>query len=380
MKNFNIEESEKSRILSMHKSLLKEQNSTTKTKTIDQQLQEFITNGCFPNGNPKVVPMNSTNPQKTYAIKIESTKTPGKFRYFFVDKTVGEMEGGTFKFLKDPWSCNKIPQVNQQQLTPQQQKSIDDLINTYNQGPEPRFKKEEPTADQMAKKEWTKVNLKDIQEFKDIGITFDYYVWEKTGLRQTQSPQQKAAIKTYTDAGWQDIGGKVNPAEASKYDTVDLKDIYPKDFLDSYKLVKTIESVDTNEVIKELNTLVGTKNFGDRKTCRDIISKYNVAKKKNAPVNDALLRNWKIAVNACKTKVSNFNDLNITNTIYGTLTVPPTDSKGNPIKAKQDKEGKDIPPTPATEIDNRWGVNILVTPKKPTQSSSGTPTAGAPTN
>jgi hypothetical protein len=208
----------------------------------------------------------------------------------------------------------------------------------------------------------------------------NYYIWEKTGKRQTQTPQQVNAIKIYTDAGWQDIGGKVNPAEASKYDTVDLKDIYPEDFLDSYKLVKTIESVDTNEVIKELNTLVGTKNFGDRKTCRDIISKYNVAKKKNAPVNDALLRNWKIAVNACKTKVSNFNDLNITNTIYGTLTVPPTDSKGNPIKAKQDKEGKDIPPTPATEIDNRWGVNILVTPKKPTQTPSATPTAGTPTN
>ena len=295
----------------------------------------------------------------------------------------------TYKFTdgseSGKWKCDGIttepkPELSAQpKLTPQQQRSVDDKITFYNQGPEPLYQKEQPTADQITKKEWDKVNLKDEPGFEGI-IDFDYFIWKKSGLRQTQSPQQKAAIKTYTDAGWQDIGGKVNPAEASKYDTVDLKDIYPEDFLDSYKLVKTIESVDTNEVIKELNTLVGTKNFGDRKTCRDIISKYNVAKKKNAPVNDALLRNWKIAVNACKTKVSNFNDLNITNTIYGTLTVPPTDGKGNPIKPKKDKEGKDIPPTPATEIDNRWGVNILVTPKKPTQSSSGTPTAGAPTN
>jgi hypothetical protein len=351
MKKFNIEESEKSRILAMHKSLLNEQGSTTKTKTIEQQLQEFITNGCFPNGNPKVVKMSSTNPQKTYAIKIESTKTPGKFGYFFIDKTVGEMEGGTFKLLKDPWFCDKTPQINQQQLTPQQQKNIDDLINFYNKGPEPRFKKEEPTADQMAKKEWKKVNLKDIQEFKDIGITFDYYIWEKTGLRQTQSPQQKAAIKTYTDAGWQDIGGKLNPAEATKYDTFDLKEAYPEDFEVSYLLVKPIDSVDTNEVIEELNNLVGTKNFGDRKTCRKIISKYNVAKQKNAPVNDAILRNWKIAVNACKTKITNFNDLNTTKNILGTLT------------------------TSDTDIDKRWNISITKTPSTTPTTGGATPPA-----
>ena len=346
---FNIEESEKSRILAMHKSLLKEQSSTV--KDIEQQLQELITNGCFPNGNPKVVPMNSTNPQKTHAVRIESTKTPGKFRYFFIDKTVGEMEGGTFKFLKDPWSCNKTPQVNQQQLTPQQQKSVDDLINFYkDKNGESLYKKEEPTADQITKKEWERVNLKDEEAFKNIGITFDYYVWKKTGLRQTQSPQQRAAIKTYTDAGWQDIGGKVNPAEIAKYETIDLRDIYPKDFLESYLLVKTIDSVDTNEVIEELNNLVGTKNFGDRKTCRNIISKYNVAKQKNAPVNDAVLRNWKIAVNACKTKVSNFNDLGMTNKILGTLVASDT------------------------ETDKRWNINLTKTQSTP--AAGATPPAG----
>jgi hypothetical protein len=345
MKNFNIEESEKSRILSMHKSLLKEQNSTTKTKTIDQQLEEFITNGCFPNGNPKVVPMNSTNPVKTYAIKIESTKTPGKFRYFFVDKTVGEMEGGTFKFLKDPWFCEKTPQLNQQQLTPQQQKSIDDLINFYKKDGESLYKKEEPTADQITKKEWERVNLKDEEAFKNIGITFDYYVWKKTGLRQTQSPQQKAAIKTYIDAGWLDIGGKVNPAEIVKYETIDLKDIYPKDFLESYLLVKTIDSVDTNQVIEDLNNLVRTKNFGDRKTCRNIISKYNVAKQKNAPVNDAVLRNWKIAVNACKTKVRNFNDLGMTKKIIETLSSSEPNSRWN-INITKPTVGTTTPSTP----------------------------------
>ena len=113
MKKFDIVESEKNRILGMHKSLLKEQDSNVGDKSIKDQLQVFIDKGCFPNGKPKVVPMKSTNPKKQFAIKIESTKTPGKFRYFFVDNSVGQMENGTFQFLQSKWSCEtkKTPEL-----------------------------------------------------------------------------------------------------------------------------------------------------------------------------------------------------------------------------------------------------------------------------
>jgi len=112
MNKFIIEESEKSRILSMHKSLLKEQGEPTNTETkkeltLSEKLQQFIDDGCFPNGNPKVVPMKTSNPQKSFAIKIESTKTPGKFRFFFIDNSVGEMDNGSFRFLELPWECDQ---------------------------------------------------------------------------------------------------------------------------------------------------------------------------------------------------------------------------------------------------------------------------------
>ena len=344
---FIVSDEESKNILEMHskmknnRSIIVEQTTAPTEDPNMTKLKSAISAGCLTNGGLK---RNKTTGQVFY--RKPSAKDPSKEVDFYADMTYKFVDGTA----SGKWKCDGIsqstpttPQVNQQQLTPQQQKNIDDLINFYNKGPEPRYKKEEPTADQMAKKEWAKVNLKEKPEFN---INFDYYVWEKTGLRQTQSPQQRAAIKTYTDAGWQDIGGKVNPAEAAKYDTIDLKDIYgDKEFPESYKLVKTIDSVDTNEIIKELNDLVGTKNFGDRKTCRDIISKYNVAKQKNAPINDALLRNWKMAVNACKTKVSNFNDLNTTKTILGKLA------------------------TSETEIDKRWNIDIT----KP----SVTPPAGA---
>lgn len=363
---FIIEESEAKRILSMHQSL-KEQ-TTTPTKTIREQLQDLVDNGCVTGGT--VVAMTATNPNKQFAIKKESSKTPGKFGYFFIDYTYGSVgEDGKFQMAKEKWSCSTGSAIKKTeetkpapQLTPQQQKSVDDLINFYNKGPEPLYKKEEPTADQLAKKEWEKVNLKNEPGFKDT-INFDYFIWKKTGLRQTKSPQQISAIKTYTDNGWLDIGGTINPTDVAKYDKIDLKDEYPNDFPESYLLVKQIESVDTNEIIEELNNLIKTKNFGDRKTCRNIINKYNVAKKKNAPINDAVLRNWKIGVNSCKAKINNFNDFGTTANVLKTLTSPTTDSEGKPY-------------TP-TEIEKRWDISLKTTPS--TTPATTTPAGGTTT-
>jgi hypothetical protein len=276
------------------------------------------------------------------------------------------------------WGCNEL-NTSTPQLTPQQQKSVNQLVN------DGRYTTTEPTADEIGKKEFTKVLITKIPGFGDFPK--NYYIWEKTGKRQITTPQQEEVIKEFTDVGWLDK--QVNPVEAAEYDTIDLKDLYRKDingkdiFSGSYKLVKPIESVDTNEVIKELNKLVETKNFSDRKTCREIISKYNVAKQKDAPISGAVLQNWKIAVNACKTKVDNFNDINATKNILGTLTNPPTDKNGAPIAPKKDGEGKDIP---ATDKDIRWDINIrkTQTPKENQPAAgaipSAAPTTGAPTN
>jgi hypothetical protein len=113
MNKFIIEESEKERILSMHKSLLKEQTEPT----LKNQLQKFIDDGCFPSGNPKIVAMKSSNPNKVFAIKIESTKTPGKSRYFFIDNTVGEMDNGSFRYLDIPWECDQNAVKNKTSIT-----------------------------------------------------------------------------------------------------------------------------------------------------------------------------------------------------------------------------------------------------------------------
>jgi len=98
-----IEDVEKNSILEMHSKMKKNKVVSEQVQPeIDAQLQAFVDDG---RAVGTVVPMNSTNPQLKFAIKQESTKTPGKFRYLFIDKRVGMMENGKFIFVKDAiWS------------------------------------------------------------------------------------------------------------------------------------------------------------------------------------------------------------------------------------------------------------------------------------
>ena len=209
------------------------------------------------------------------------------------------------------WACSTLDtQQAKVDLSQQQQKSVDDLIAKY----PGYYMKEKPTADQIANGEWTQVNLK---ERFPIDFKFDYYIYEKSGLRQTKTPQQEQIIKTYLAKGWKDLGGKLNPAEEYQYNSINLKDEYPSEFPESYLLVQSIESVDTNELFGEMNVFVRSRNFSDKKTCRKGINTYftlfNKSKNEQIPIDNATLTNWKNAINSCDNKIKNFNDLNITN-------------------------------------------------------------------
>jgi len=375
MKKFIIEEEEKNRILRMHNSLKEQvQGSSNQAPMSDKEKLTLALGTCIKKYTwftPDPSPFRKTKSGKDVIVGKDSN---GDIFYFYADLKVINARTGTER----TWKCDFTPEPaglkTNPILTPAQQKEVDELITTY----PTMYRKDKPSADQIRTGEWKEVLLNKLTGFDKLGIPDDYKIWEKVGKRQITTSQQDEVIKEYTDAGWLDK--EVNPAVAYKYDTIDLKDLYMKDsngkeiFSGSYKLVKPIESIDTNEVIKELNNLVGTKNFSDRKTCREIISKYNVAKEKGAPVSDAILQNWKIAVNACKTKVDNFNDLNATKNILGTLTVPPTDKNGTPISPKKDDKGNDIPPT---DKDKRWNINITKTqtPKENIPAAGATPPA-----
>ena len=249
------------------------------------------------------------------------SKTPGNF-------TVGDIlmikKDFTYDVIRDgkivksnlPWNCSTLNKdVVLPQISADQMKSVDDLITFY----KGLYQKEEPTADQISKKEFQKINLKDEPGFQDK-IKFDYPIWKKTGKRQTQSPKQEEIIKTYTDKGWKDLGGKINPANKGLYidPPLKLEEKYKDDFPEKYHLYFELSKVNTQPLVYELNNLIKL-DLGSRQNCKKIISNYNILQQKKAPVNDATIENWKNSVKQCESNVKDYLDFNKTKNILEKL-------------------------------------------------------------
>jgi len=89
----------------MKKSVISEQTASNSR----QILEKFLSDGCVNVGT--IVSMQSTNPLLQFAIKQESSKTPGKFRYLFADYRVGSFnENGKFEFNPAKFSCRGVQQ------------------------------------------------------------------------------------------------------------------------------------------------------------------------------------------------------------------------------------------------------------------------------
>ena len=209
-----------------------------------------------------------------------------------------------------PWKCSTLGKDEvKPQLTKDQERSIQDKINFYKSpNGEPLYQRETPTADQM--NDFEKINLKDETDFKDL-IKFDYFIWKRKGLRQSSGPQQKEIIRTYLSDGFLDLGGKLNPAEAKDYATIDLNTKYPTEFPNSYKLYKKLDSLGKNDIIRTLTRLT-LKNESDKSSfCANFIKYYVTAQKLRAG-NLAQIDSWKVVIDECKKNHTNYYDLGIT--------------------------------------------------------------------
>lgn len=112
MKQFLIEKSEKEKILSMHKALMKEQTRATGELSPDEGLlRKAITAGCLKDGSLKRQPSTG----KIY-FKKESTKQAGKFVRFYADMSY-EFEDGS---KKGKWACPQLANVAAAEVTAQQ--------------------------------------------------------------------------------------------------------------------------------------------------------------------------------------------------------------------------------------------------------------------
>jgi hypothetical protein len=109
----------------MHSKLKKPLISEQVVGDTKSKLSKMLDDGCVKNG--KIVEMESKNPVLQFAIRQESTKTPGKFRYFFADNRVGSFDGnGKFEFSASKWSCNASQQAKFDAST----KEKETIVNT----------------------------------------------------------------------------------------------------------------------------------------------------------------------------------------------------------------------------------------------------------
>lgn len=303
MKKYIIEESEKNRILNMHQSLLKEQASGDVSKPINDQLQAFVDKGCFPNGNPKVVKMKSTNPQKGYAIKIESTKTPGKFRYFFIDNSVGQMEGGTFQFLPSKWSCNtqkiEVKKAEQTAITTANNANIDKIKKEGNWS----IKKDLLDSGE------TEQNIENPIMYEKGVFSGETLYRRKTsssiGTGLTQD--QKDLIKYYEDLGYKlrkDLKGEDIDIFKAEVVSPASDGIFSQDLIMYYDPKLSREGIGTGDTKQKIGSIVKNDVKGrtveDKNYCKQTIEDYYISWKKKRPLTPRDFRALKTEAQACK--------------------------------------------------------------------------------
>jgi len=213
----NLNESEIKRILEMHskerknKFIIKEQSNT------NNDLSDMIAQGCVPGG--KLVKMNSKSP-KDYAIKLESTKNPGNFRYFFIDGSVGQKLGASpFKMTTMTWdvaACrSKIAQKNNQAITADLQTKLDDLKKREGWV---EYEELELPANGMSKQGADQGKYGDPKIF-DLGGGKSVKLYKKPGAQGVTSTgytkEQTDTIKKYHDKGYKLVDELTNDEKQS---------------------------------------------------------------------------------------------------------------------------------------------------------------------
>ena len=301
MKKFLIEETEKSRILEMHKSLMNEQTDSNNT-SIKDQLQSFIDQGCFPSGTPKVVTMKSTNPQKTFAIKVESTKTPGKFRYFFIDNTVGQKENETFTMLTTKWSCdtNKL----------QKDKEKNDATLSASTENLNRIKKEGnwSTKEELIASGETEQNIANpaMYEKMMVGNVTIYRNKSLSGIGSGLTASQKSVISDWGNKGYK-LRNELTPEEAktfkSKVVSPASDGIFSQDLI-MYFDPNAVQGVKSGETKVSITTViqnaVESRIPTDKKDCKQTIEAYYISWKKKRPLAPNEFNALKEKAQACK--------------------------------------------------------------------------------
>jgi len=292
MKMNNITQKDKEAILEMHSKMKKPLISEQVDADLKSKLNKILTDGCVKNG--KIVTMQTKNPALQFAIKQESTKTPGKFRYFFADGRAGIFDtNGKFQFLPGKLDCTEVQQAAAQAVTAATQAAnAADTALVQQEGGWAEAKDIKTTRE----------NLENPQMFEKKvvnGVTLYRSVISK-GVTGGLTPEQIKVIKKYTD-----LGGKLRKdLDAEEAQTWSSKVVYPAGTLFAEDLVmffppKNVVGADGGNIEQQFTKAISNQTPTSKRDCKDTIEAYYEAWRTKKRIEPNTLLPMKEKVQAC---------------------------------------------------------------------------------
>jgi hypothetical protein len=292
MKMYNITQIDRESILEMHSKMKKPLISEQVVTDLKGQLNKILTDGCVKNG--KIVTMQTKNPALQFAIKQESTKTPGKFRYFFADGRVGVFDSSNkFQFLPGKLDCSEIQQANAA--------AANAVTQAANAADTALVQQEGGWAEAKDIKT-TRENLENPQMFEKKvvnGVTL-YRAVISSGVTAGLTPEQIKVIEKYTK-----LGGKLRKdLDAEEAQTWTSKVVYPAGTLFAEDLVmffppSNVVGADGGNIEQQFNNAISNQTPRSKKDCRDTIEAYYEAWRTKKRIEPNTLLPMKEKVQAC---------------------------------------------------------------------------------
>jgi hypothetical protein len=287
-----ISQIEKNTILEMHSKLKKPLISEQVVSDSKSKLTKMLADGCVKNG--KIVELQSKNPILQFAIKQESTKTPGKFRYFFSDNRIGTFDGnGKFEFSPSKWSCNSIQQATLDASTATQQAANTEDINRV---------KTEGGWKEASEIKTTRENLENPKMFEKKvvnGVTL-YRSVISSGVTGGLTDEQTKVIEKYKK-----LGGKLRKElDAEEAQTWTSKVVYPAGTLFSEDLVmyfppSNIMGAEGGNIETQFDAAVTNQTPTSKSDCKNTVEAYYKAWKTKKRVEPNTFIPMKEKVQAC---------------------------------------------------------------------------------
>ena len=273
----NITQTDRDAILEMHSKMKKPLVSEQVVTDLKSQLNKLLTDGCVKNG--KIVSLQTKNPALQFAIKQESTKTPGKFRYFFADGRAGIFDAnGKFQFLPGKLDCSEVQQAAAQAVTAATQAAnAADTALVQQEGGWAEAKDIKTTRENLE-------NPKMFEKKVVNGVTL-YRSVASSGITAGLTDEQQKVIEKYTKAGWK-LRKDLDPEQAQTWSSkvvYPAGDLFPQDLV-MYFDPKNVVGSNRGEITKdspmgskiedEFNKANKNQTPTSKRDCKDTIESY----------------------------------------------------------------------------------------------------------